>query len=107
MSKILEQLKKLYSRLENDKESYIEPKHDWNILLTTTASIVILTAILTFYFYIQIDQNKLFVTISDYSDKDISIKNDLFQKIISDINQRKDSFDAIKQDRGTIQDPSL
>ena len=107
MSKIIEQLKKLYSRFENNKKSYIDPKHDWNILLAVTLSIVILTAILAFYFYTRIDQNKLFVTTPDYSSKDVSIKNSLFQKIISDINQRKSLFDAVKQNRGAIQDPSL
>ena len=111
MSSLLKKIKGLYSKLGITKISYersgIRPKRDWNTLLILSCLILLLIALFAFYFYSQINQGKLFVVARDNTGREVKINDKLFQKIISEIKEREESLQSIKQNKGIPADPSL
>lgn len=101
MSKLLQKIKSWY-----DKE-HIYPGRDWQVLLFAESFLVIILAIFAFYFYIQIDQGKIFSATGEEEISQTVVNKELLNQTISDINLRKENFTKIEQNKITTSDPSL
>ena len=110
MKGLLQKIKDWYAKIRVKKESYkisgIKPVHDWRIILISTQIIIIILAIVAFYFFTQIEAGKFFVVKEKKTEKDIKIDDTLLKKTVDDINSRKTTFDEIKNG-GVPADPSL
>ncbi len=111
MTGLLQKLKNWRDKIKTTKMSYkvsgIRPVHDWRVLLITTQIILVLLAALAFYFYIQIDEGKLFLVPEGKTEKELKIDNVLLKKAVDDINLRETTLSGIKQSKDIPSDPSL
>ncbi len=110
MKDILLQLKPLLDKINSFRGSYrkegIWPMRDWKIILTITFIFFFLNIAIAVYFYLEVDQGKLFMVSSKNSEGEIQINTDLFQKTISDIKDRASNQEKIKNSSAP-KDPSV
>ena len=111
MSKLLQKFKSWYNGLRKTKSLYekkgIKPYKDWIIMLTSTQVIIIVFALLAYYFYIQIDKGNLFVVDKTTSENEIKINRVLLQKTVDDINFREQTTIETKESKSIPTDPSI
>lgn len=93
MSELLQKIKLLFIKLKTREESYergaVKPEYDWKIILITATVILFVLAIISFYFYIQVDKGALFVVNKDGTANEVKINMDLLQKTVNDIKLRE------------------
>jgi len=85
----------------------IHPKRDWRIFLTSTFIIFSLSALISFYIYVQIDEGGFFAVKEDILPSNVEIDSELLKKTVDEINLREVSLQALKQNKTTVPDPSL
>ena len=111
MSELFQKIKSLYIGMKIEHAPYVKrgfrPRHDWNILLTGALVTLILITFFSLYFYRRIDQDKLFTVIQDDSDREVTIKSSLLEKVVSEIKERQKSVHDILQNKTIPPDPSL
>jgi hypothetical protein len=111
MSEIISKIKKWFGRIRFKKITYIKkgirPKHDWYIILVITFLLVCVSVGLAYYFYIQIDQGKLFPASDKTSIKSVVIDNVLLNKVIMEIDEREKNLNDFKENKVIPEDPSI
>ena len=111
MKAFLQQIKGLWGKINIRKVSYAKPGarpvRDWNILLSTTFFLLLISAFLAFYFFNQINAGTLFVVSPSDANKNIVLDNKLLKKTVDEINERQTFFDAVKSGSITHPDPSI
>ena len=111
MKDYLQKIKIWFNKLKAGRVSYdkggLKPLRDWRIILITTSIIIFILAIFAFYFYIQIESGKLFVSTNEVSDTQLKINDSLLKKTVDELNTRESSTAQIKSGQITAPDPSL
>jgi hypothetical protein len=112
MGKILSKIKNWYNGFFKSKASYErrvkKPVHDWGMILSITAFTLFLIAGLSFYFFTQLNQGKLFKTVKrSAEDKGLNIDAGLLKKTVTGIKEREARFNQVKQGTTTPSDPSV
>lgn len=111
MKAFLEKLKTLYGNMRMSRASYkkdgVYPVHDWMVLLLCGIGVLLATASISLYFYIQIGAGKLFVKTVTDSRGEVNINSALFSKIVDGIKAREANLAKIKSGSLRISDPSL
>jgi hypothetical protein len=110
MSDILSKTKKWFGKIRFKKITYIKigirPERDWYVILMSTIVLICILGGMAYYFYIQVDQGKLFPSDDTTSIKSVIINNDLLNKVIDEINEREKNLTDFKQNRVIPPDPS-
>ena len=110
MKDLLQKVKVWYDKTRMAKISYkkygMRPSHDWRVILVATFVLLCAVSIVAFYFYIQINEGKLFVVTQNKTEKEIELNVDLLKKTIDDLNLRENTLIKIKQNRVVPVEPS-
>ncbi len=111
MSDFINKTKAWFGKIQKRDSSYekdgIRPKRDWEIILSFTTVLLIILAAVAGYFYMQVDQGKLFKVAADDVENEAKINKTLLDKTIGDINERRKSFETVMQGGIVSADPSL
>ena len=111
MDSLLLQFKTLLGKLHTMKVSYkrhtTNPKKDWMILLSVTAVLILVLAIFSLYFYVQINQGKFFLIENASKTDEAKVDMTLLSKIVADINLRQSLASQIGNKSTNTEDPSL
>ena len=111
MFNFLKQIKNSWNKMKMGHASYnkdgIRPVHDWNIMLITVSVTLCFLAIIALYFYMFVDEEKLFTVEVDESQKEVKINADALTKVVTDINNRESLRQKIEQNQLSEPDPSL
>ncbi|MFZ2621501.1 MAG: hypothetical protein WAX85_02920 [Minisyncoccia bacterium] len=111
MSNFLEKIKSFAEKIKTSHLSYsrvgIRPKHDWNIILAITSISICFTALMAYYFYIEVTQGRFFTVNKDDSRKEVRINNVLLEESVNDVNLREEFSNEINKNQISKPDPSL
>ncbi len=111
MSAILQKIKAEFNKIKASHTSYkkdgIRPVHDWNVMLTVAFTHVFILAIVAFYFYKLVDEERLFTVTSETDQKEVKINSQIMDKVVRDINTREANSIKIKENKLNQPDPSL
>ncbi len=111
MSDLLQKIKQWYESAKTKRLSYekpgVNPAKDWRFFLSTTFIVGCVLAIVTAYFYMQIDKGRLFTVDSDGTETQVKINNFMLKKTVDEINSRETSMTRIKDGKVSLPDPSL
>ena len=111
MKNFLKKIKTLFDKIKTNHVSYtkdgIYPSRDWKIIVLSVGFTLIVLAIGTFYFFIQIKKGKLFTVPDKDSIGQMTINNDLLKKVVDEIKLRELNLSKIKKNKITPPDPSL
>jgi hypothetical protein len=109
MADLQNKIKSWFAQLKTKGVSYkkhsINPTHEWRIVLVTTFILLCTGALLSFYFYTEVDQGKIFVVEKDNTGQEVKIDTNLLQKTVDDINARQDSLKKLSAN-GVPPEPS-
>ena len=76
-------------------------------MLLVTGILIFILALLAFYFYKLVDQEKLFTITEEIDQKEIKINSQIMDKVVKDINTREANSLRIKQNKSSQPDPSI
>lgn len=111
MNKILQKLKSWFGETAVKKVSYKQqgyrPKRDWSIMFVLSFILILAMLSFAFYIYVEIDNNRLFVSDYDEMSKELKLDEKLIKKVVDGINSRAESLEAIKNDKNIPPDPSF
>lgn len=111
MPQILQKIKDEYNKIKAGHISYtkkaIRPTHDWGVILTSVSIIMCIMILSEFYFYVLVDQGKLFSVTIDDSQKEVKINSAILNKVVGDINLREANMLKMNKNELTEPDPSL
>ena len=111
MKDLLLKIGLLYQHLTKREEKYkrdeIRPTQDWSTILVISFVIFCVFMMLSFYFYLQIKNDKLFKTTKTSALNEKKINIDLLRKTVEDINNREKLINDIKNNGAKPRDPSL
>jgi hypothetical protein len=106
----LEKIKKWFQKISHGKVSYskegIKPTNDWDIIIAIVAVIFCLEAALAFFIYFQIQSGSWFQDPQTNSLTEISINQNLLQKITGQIDDKSAIYSATSTSQ-VVSDPSL
>ena len=106
----IEKVKKWFEKISRGKASYgkegIKPRNDWNILIIVVAVIFCLEAISAFFIYFQIENDVWFQEPNNTGLIEVSINQNLLQKISGQIDERDATYNATSTTK-SVSDPSL
>ena len=110
MRNLIAKMKRLFGGkvkpISYDKPS-IKPIHDWRVIFFATLLIILVIGGISFYFYRQVSQGKLYIVDISESGNEVKINNSLLKKTVDEINLREASQVKIKQQKITPPDPSI
>jgi hypothetical protein len=111
MKDLLQKIKPFYVKVVKKEETYgrhgIKPTRDWSVLLIINFVVFVMLVMFTFYFYIQIKNDKLFVANETNTLKEVTINTNLLNKTIDDIKAREEVTNNLKNNKVSSPDPSL
>ncbi len=111
MSKIFQKIKYFYHKIRHKKESYeksgTKPSRDWKMIIILAQTAVFILAGVAYYYYIQIEQGKLYLVKKGLGKNNIQINSILFKKTVDDFNSRMSTFSDITSGKGIPKDPSI
>lgn len=85
----------------------IRPGRDWKIILITSQLVVIILALISFYFYKKINNGEFFQAHNISSESQTQINVDLLRKVSGDLIEREEKFNQINGGVVVPTDPSL
>jgi hypothetical protein len=105
----MEKIKVWFGRLRHGKETYkkegIKPKNDWNFIIVASAVIFCLGGMLAAFIYFQIENGAWFQKPQDDTLTEVSINQNLLQKITGQIDTKAAAYSA--SSGVSVGDPSL
>lgn len=111
MNDYINKIKNSFHGLGKKEATYeregVMPKRDWQIILFVFTLSLIFMAGIAGYFYMQVSSGRIFGVTVQEGLNEIKINKTLLNKTIGDINERKKSFDVIKQGGEAPMDPSM
>lgn len=106
----IEKIKKWFEKISRGKASYgkegIKPGKDWSVLIIAITIIFCLEAISAFFIYFQIENNVWFQEPNNTGLTEVSINQNLLQKISGQIDERNATYNATSTLK-SVSDPSL
>ncbi|HBZ04800.1 MAG: hypothetical protein UU11_C0013G0009 [Parcubacteria group bacterium GW2011_GWF2_40_69] len=111
MKDFSQKIKLFYVGLTKKESVYkrrgIKPTRDWLVILTTNLVLFCILGVFGFYFYTQINKDKLFITEKANAIEVVRINTGLLKKTVEDIHSREEQTTSIKNNGTVLADPSI
>ncbi len=111
MFSFLSKTKNLLSWFKEPGSSYerkrVRPSKDWGRIFVSSLIFVLILALVSTYFYIEIDAGRLFVSPEAKIVNETKINTALLKKIVGGIKNRENAFLLIEAGVGIPPDPSI
>lgn len=111
MSELIIKIKSWYSNLRAVKVSFekkgIKPKNDWSMILLGTIIVVTSLALISTYFYTEVNNGTYFKSENQEEIKEVKINKNLLNKIVEDTKNREKNLIEIKNGKIIPSNPSL
>jgi hypothetical protein len=111
MKDLLPKIKKWYVELTKRKMDYspngIRPAHNWRMLFSIFSLVILISGVIAYYFYFEINQDKLFTIEDNKSENTTVINMTLLKRVVDDVNFREANLTKIKETTSFPKDPSI
>lgn len=107
IEKIKLSFKNLLSKKVSYKKKSIRPGKHWRILLLMTQVFVVLLGLLSFYYYNEINNGRLYVVEDEVLGGDVKINTELLKKVVDEMTSKEESLSEIIIGKFVPPDPSL
>ncbi len=94
---------------DRDKlKSVLTPHRDWKIIIIVSSFLLIVLSVWSVYFFIQVNEEKMFFEIEEKSVEDFEVLDvEGLKKTIEFFENKEEKFNTLTEEKPGIVDPSL
>ncbi len=111
MDKYKNKIKSLYLKLRSNETNYeikgVRPDRDWGMILVFSQLVTLILAGVALYFYIQIDNSRIFTIEKNSQSSEVTVSKVLLKKLVDDYKKREDSTLLINSTKAVPTDPAI